>query len=326
MLFRSTGSCPCQDFSTAGKQKGIGASRDLWPDFYRLIAAVRPKFVFGEQVANAIRHGWIDRVCADMGRAGYTGGYLVLGAHSSLAPHIRQRLFWGFVRNDGLSDSSCTTSQRNPGRLFETQAGISGTRKFNGNHLVGPEYGSADVDRIPNANSTEFQHVAPAGQQSLHEPDGGDCGIRNSASDDKLWARQSGEIGSGEVRGSGFGICHSVDQGLQGHAGDVDNGNEPGRIDATQGRSVAASGAWSDYRIAEFRDGRKRRVGRSVQPLVAGVPRDMGRGEPELRRVAQRARSNRTGRLQGYGNAIVPQVAALFIRAFMESVGEFNEE
>ncbi len=31
------------------------------------------------------------------------------------------------------------------------------------------------------------------------------------------------------------------------------------------------------------------------------------------------AKANRVGRLRGYGNSIVPQVAAMFIRAFMEA-------
>jgi hypothetical protein len=34
--------------------------------------------------------------------------------------------------------------------------------------------------------------------------------------------------------------------------------------------------------------------------------------------MAKGARSNRVGRLRGYGNAIVPQVAAVFIRAVLE--------
>jgi DNA (cytosine-5)-methyltransferase 1 len=44
----------------------------------------------------------------------------------------------------------------------------------------------------------------------------------------------------------------------------------------------------------------------------------LGSGQPELSKLVRSARSNRVGRLKGYGNAIVPQVAAEFIRAFME--------
>jgi len=56
---------------------------------------------------------------------------------------------------------------------------------------------------------------------------------------------------------------------------------------------------------------------------VAGGPRvrDSGRGEDAAIRFARR---NRTGRLRGYGNAIVPQVAALFVRAFLEAEADVS--
>lgn len=36
--------------------------------------------------------------------------------------------------------------------------------------------------------------------------------------------------------------------------------------------------------------------------------------------AVRRARANRVGRLKGYGNAINPEVAALFVRAVMEAL------
>ena len=88
------GSCPCQAFSSAGKRKGFADRRDLWPVFMRLIADCRPQRVFGEQVAAAIGHGWLDRLHADLEAEGYACGHAVLGAHSAGAPHKRQRLYW----------------------------------------------------------------------------------------------------------------------------------------------------------------------------------------------------------------------------------------
>ena len=89
-----TGSCPCQPFSSAGKQKGAEDERHLWPAFFNLIRQCRPEHVFGEQVASAIGHGWLDGVSADLESEGYACGATVLGAHSVGAPHIRQRLYW----------------------------------------------------------------------------------------------------------------------------------------------------------------------------------------------------------------------------------------
>jgi len=89
-----TGSCPCQPFSSAGKQLGAADERHLWPAFFSLIRQCRPESVFGEQVANAIGKGWLDGVSADLEQEGYACGAAVLGAHSVGAPHIRQRLYW----------------------------------------------------------------------------------------------------------------------------------------------------------------------------------------------------------------------------------------
>ena len=54
----------------------------------------RSERIFGEQVASAIGHGWLDLVSADLEAEDYAIGGAVLGAHSVGAPHIRQRLYW----------------------------------------------------------------------------------------------------------------------------------------------------------------------------------------------------------------------------------------
>lgn len=60
-------------------------------------------------------------------------------------------------------------------------------------------------------------------------------------------------------------------------------------------------GFWSDADWLGCRDGKFRPVKSGTFPLANGVP-------------------ERVGRLRGYGNAIVPQVAAEFVKAFMESI------
>ena len=60
-------------------------------------------------------------------------------------------------------------------------------------------------------------------------------------------------------------------------------------------------GYWSDADWLGCRDGKFRPVEPGTFPLANGIPA-------------------RVGRLRGYGNAIVPQVAAEFIKAFMGAV------
>jgi len=87
-------SCPCQDFSVAGKGQGMEGERDLWDDTFRLIRECHPDAVFGEQVGNAVGFGWLDRLGCDLESEAYAVGQAVLGAHSVGADHRRQRLYW----------------------------------------------------------------------------------------------------------------------------------------------------------------------------------------------------------------------------------------
>ena len=89
-----TGSCPCQSFSIAGKQRGEDDDRHLWPEFRRLIAQCGPSVVLGEQVASPLGRAWLATVRAEMEGLGYAVGAADLCAASVGAPHIRQRLWW----------------------------------------------------------------------------------------------------------------------------------------------------------------------------------------------------------------------------------------
>ncbi len=161
-----------------------------------------------------------------------------------------------------------------------------------------------------------------------------------------------------------FGAVRLADGGvtrLEGHGGDGDRGHEPGRVEADPagpvaeggraGRLADASGGgrqqfptlagsngarsregeervklgnggihtddaqrpcppdspWRDADWLYCRDGKWRPVEPGSQPLAHGIP-------------------VRVGRLRGYGNAIVPQVAAVFIKAFEDAQTALKEE
>ena len=89
-----TGSCPCQPFSVAGKQRGGEDERHLWPAWFRLIKECRPPAIFGEQVAGASGLAWLDHVLADLEGEGYAAAAADLPACGIGAPHIRQRIYF----------------------------------------------------------------------------------------------------------------------------------------------------------------------------------------------------------------------------------------
>jgi len=98
-----TGSCPCQPFSKAfvahGGGKGQADDRHLLPVFIGLVRELQPTDIFGEQVAEAIKWGWIDEAFWSLEKIGYACGAAVLPALAFGARHERKRVYW--VANTG---------------------------------------------------------------------------------------------------------------------------------------------------------------------------------------------------------------------------------
>jgi DNA (cytosine-5)-methyltransferase 1 len=115
-----TGSPPCQSFSTAGKGKGKDDERHLWPVFFNLIRECQPTTVFGEQVAAAIRYGWLDDLQNDFEAEGYASGAFVLPAGGIGAPHKRDRLFF-------VADSHNERHEWSQEARRETRSGVEHT-------------------------------------------------------------------------------------------------------------------------------------------------------------------------------------------------------
>ncbi|MCB1169784.1 MAG: DNA cytosine methyltransferase, partial [Leptospiraceae bacterium] len=161
-----TGSPPCQPFSLAGRQAGIRDERHLAPQWIRLVRALRPSVIFGEQVAAAVaRDSWLDDLLDALEDEGYSTGAAVLPACSVGAPHIRQRLwFAGWLGNPGS-----TGLERLPGTEHcRSQSGrISAiadrpTTQAGGNHRMADSHLERRIEgrisiRQPGQNETEAQ-------------------------------------------------------------------------------------------------------------------------------------------------------------------------
>jgi DNA (cytosine-5)-methyltransferase 1 len=301
-----TGSCPCQPFSSAGKRKGTADSRHLWPEFLRLIAECRPPAIFGEQVASKLGRKWLARVRFDLEALGYGVGAADLCGACVGAPHIRQRLYWvadriGHGREGGVGTwQKC--QQKEEGMQSGGQAAECGRAGW---------VGHADPGGCPEAEAVPRRPPAGPG---LPVPPGGvgesggerrqrrQGGAEGSLPDRKDAGREQGPhgpVGLHEVPTGGLGQPHGTREapllGVPAGAG---------------AERTGGPGFWNAYDLVYCRDDKVRRVESGLQCLVDGS---------SFRLADGRSRQNvsRSNLLRGIGNAIIPQVAAMFVRAYL---------
>jgi len=282
-----TGSCPCQPFSAAGKGGGFDDERHLWPAFHHLISQRRPPVVFGEQVASKDGLAWLDLVQADLEGADYASGAVDLCAAGVGAPHIRPRLYWvadtarsfGQRRPNTSGPDGGHTAQRNEGASDHQPRGGVGRL---GNALDEPRERNAGgvLGAETQEHGTRFavDGYLSVGLEYAGEGVGGLANTNGSKSEQFTGAR----TGPGQT--SGPRAHHQLDR--------------RGELGAGQPAGSPTNGQWRDADWLFCRDGKWRPVEPGTFPLAHGA-------------------TARVGRLRAYGNAIVPQVAAEVIRAYM---------
>ena len=336
-----TGSPPCQSFSTAGKGKGKDDLRHLWPVFFNLIRECQPPTVFGEQVAAAIRYGWLDDLQTDFEAEGYASAAVVLPSGSIGAPHKRDRLFFTAKR---VADSNNLGHERSAGVGWEAQRGTEHSSEVSmadsgihgqprqremGRPGDTKESGVEEVNRAINASG--FGSSVP----SCHEQSLADsCGSRLQGD---VWIGETGEEESSER--------YSSECSGDGSGGNSDSNRSKTRDETSEtaghGNSIDATSIRSDsVGNSEHNGSHEAEIGRSARSGEAegGMLESKGSDsvfwgsseviycrdgkyrpiptEPALFPLANGI-SNRVGILRGAGNAIVPQAAAEIIKAYL---------
>ena len=311
-----TGSCPCQPFSVAGKGLKEKDPRHLWPYFRDLIAFGEPTITFGEQVASHDGRDWLAGVRADLENLGYEVGAADLCAACVGAPDIRQRLYWvGIPKGNGQQ------------MRIDQDRGLRGEGLAEGCELGGLADAKHAVRRPVDEHGEDGRDRQDTRRQEAHG-ELGTCGeVRRLADQPRRGlgadGSASGQPGHAEQREQAGRLDNLLQPGLEAHAGDVQNWNQPRWDRAHKAGPVAAASlnAWSDSRSIFCSDGKTRRIPVEPRffPLVNGIPSRLGplltALQPMGRSAIKAARSNVVSRLKGYGNAIVPELAAAFIVA-----------
>ena len=286
-----TGSCPCQPFSTAGKGAGFADERHLWPAWHWLIQECRPATIFGEQVASKDGPAWLDLVQADLEGTGYTSGAVDTCAAGFGAPHIRQRLYWvAYADGRQLAGQSILRGVERDGQNARRPEG-SGSAPACRDHG-----GLADADRQRRAQHAQLRQ--------------GESGRNEGNHSEATWSGKADRLADAESeRWDGReSPPWAARRGCFEDSGDI-------------GRPRPTNGFWRDADWLFCRDGRWRPVEPGTFPLVDGSAGRMGRVRTDQERLAsilpRKDQGSRTGRLRGYGNAIVAPQAAEFIRAFL---------
>lgn len=282
-----TGSCPCQPFSIAGQGKADADERHLWPAFRELIAQCRPATVFGEQVASPLGREWLAGVRSDVEALGYGVGAADLCAACVTAPHTRQRLYW-------VAHAKHAQRRQVNGPKQDVIDGADPRRKEAHGQLgacgevrgLARDQGQGRPGTQPERTGIERERAragSGGGTDGVVFPDSTGRDARQPAAEATRHGRPA------EPTGGVDGVGDANEQGSQGRS-----------------RVLECSNQWppgTPNMVVLCSDGKARRFEPGSFPLAHGIP-------------------GRVGLLRGYGNAIVPQLAAQFIQASVEAMND----
>lgn len=126
-----TGGFPCQPFSLAGARRGTKDNRFLWPQMYRAICEISPRWVVAENVRGILtQQGGVvfERVCSDLENAGYECQAFLIPACSVGAPHRRERVWFVAHRTDARLEGMREWTEQVSSRLATSDTNLNGQR------------------------------------------------------------------------------------------------------------------------------------------------------------------------------------------------------
>jgi len=268
----------------AGKQRGKGDERYLWPEMLRVVRELAPRWVIGENVPGILRIAAAD-VVADLERQAYNVVVFNFEAAAVGAPHRRERVFFVGERQ-AVAHSLRDGCGNGTDEIIPAETGVDAQCNTGGR-------GS----HVPDTDTTGLQGRAQAGN----------AGGRGEETQQQLAGYGSVIVSDTQSRGPrpksggsatwGFGsnglICYATGEGLS------DGTNKPlGRYGTQEPESERPDGRAVESRLGG---------------MVDGFPRWLDEPDGVLGVIT--GMKDRANRLKCLGNAVVPQQAYPIFRA-----------
>lgn len=296
---------PCQPTSLAGKRRGKADDRWLWPDVYRVIAAVRPRWVLLENTAGILSLG-VEAVLADLEgkddqEPSYEAQVWLIPASAVGAPHQRERVFI-LAHTQGKRQGGLRGRSAPLGKVVQLWAGDSR-----------PHVADANGHRQRNGQG-ESQHESSCCEQTNI----GLYGEQESLAD-PAGARPQGQIWTESSI-----LANPSRYGLMGHASGAGwqeqyAAAQPGWAADPTGRSAAQWGTGqAQSGLGRVLNGISCWLDRHRWPAAPGQVQE----EWEPPRVTREDIPNRVARLKALGNAVVPQQVLPLLQAIMAAEQE----
>ena len=330
-----TSGYPCQPFSQAGKRRGQKDPRHIYPEISRIVSFTRPDVIVFENVYGHVSLG-LDEVLHDLEAKDYAARTFVFPSAAIVGlPHQRNRLWIIAHANrkdepDGAeheermevstNDTDVSDSQSighggwdseergTEGRIvLESEQGGStmgskaeGCGKLSGNvadskggarngNETDGEHGKAEAQEISrNGNGlsdTQRENVSKTSSEGLQ-------GRNQRTAINKEWEQKSNS-GSGSAD-----VSNSISQRGRGRKSGGKDAEDAGELSRSEEH-------WQGHVIGGMGD------------LVNGIPPWVD--EPNIPRV-EVGQAERTNRLKGLGNAIVPQIAMIIGEAIKKEL------
>jgi len=308
-----TGGFPCQPFSVAGKQKGTGDDRHLWPEMFRIIKVFQPKFVIGENVPGIvnIQDGVVfETVCTNLEDEGYEVQPFNIPAAAVGAPHQRKRIWFIAVRSD-VANTVSNDERREISRSYEEERRIQEEHRQN-NSTTGKSSRTSEIRNGDNGyeNVANTNSGLRRGRRTVEPSREDEDRFLHSKEEEQTREHLRSEtIGRSSIRG-------------ETDVADTDTrlSNGENKEIQSRGQTSISSSEGTNKKLADTNGEGLEGFGQSSRQLSKTFfatdsseerQRTMDQGwwsvEPNVGRVAHGV-SGRVHRLKGLGNSIVPQI------------------